>query len=100
MTTRTTFRAVTEHQNWRSKDGRFIRTSQSHDEARPFTHVVLVSRKFDDDRGTCWFAESWAGSLVLAEKAADQYRRWQMSPTTNILQIVIVPVEIVTKERH
>lgn len=97
--TRTTFRAVTEHKNWRSKDGSFLRTSQSHDAARPFTHVVLSERKFADDRGSGWFADSWAGSLTLAMKAGDQIRKYIRSGDSyGVQQVVIAPVEIVTKK--
>lgn len=92
---RTTFRAVTDH-------GTFVRKSESHNAARPFTHVVLTKYVFDDARGMKWFAQNWCGSLALAQKAADQLRRdigimFNGPHSSYIHEITIVPAEIVSQ---
>jgi len=96
---RTKFQAVTDHHDMKGRA--FTRTSQSHNAAKPFTHVVLVQRHFDDNRGTCWFAESWAGSLALGQRAADHYRQYiTIPPKSNIVAVELVPAVIVGTVGH
>lgn len=99
---RTKFQAVTDRRDMKGRP--FIRTSQSHNAAKPFTHVVLTQRQFDDERGTCWFADSWASSAVLAEKAAEPFRKrmayCEASPfravrDSDLRAVEVVPVVIV-----
>lgn len=91
----TTFQAVTDR-------GRFVRKSQSHNAAKPFTHVVLVElRDYDysvDGRvsyaaTSTWYCNAWAGSLAGAEKAAKDARKHQGERLVSIEIVAAVIVE-------